>query len=283
MLLQAFLYNNRMKQLTKKLQRLLCKPKDIQQLRTLLEQAKTNKIISQEALQMIEGVLEVTKMQVRDIMVPRPQMIVVDIDDNLEKILPIIIESGHSRFPVIHESRDKVFGLLLAKDLLSYAFRRPDGRIFKTQDVLRPATFIPESKRLNILLKEFRLSHNHIAIVVDEYGGVSGLITIEDVLEEIVGEIEDEFDVDEDANIKKIYDNHYTIKALTPIEEFNQHFNSKLDDTAFDTIGGLVTREFAHLPKRGEKASIENFHFKVLHADSRRIRLLSLKTDVNEK
>jgi len=222
---------------------------------------------------MIEGVLQVSEMQVRDIMIPRAQMVVVERDAPLEKIIPVLTASAHSRFPVIGDSRDEVVGILLAKDLLAY-FGNNGPRVFNIRDVLRPAVFIPESKRLNVLLKEFRASRNHMAIVVDEYGGVAGLVTIEDVLEQIVGEIADEHDIDEDADIKPYKDDIYTVKALTTVNDFNEYFNADFSDEEFDTIGGLVMQSFGYLPKRGESADIGRFHFRVLHADNRRIYLL---------
>ena len=250
-------------------------PKDREQLVELLRDAQQRDLLDTDALAMIEGVLQVAEMQVRDIMVPRAQMTVVERDATLEKILPVIIESAHSRFPVIGDNRDEVVGILLAKDLLAYS--GPDGaKNFSVRDILRPAVFIPESKRLNVLLKEFRASRNHMAIVVDEYGGVAGLVTIEDVLEQIVGEIVDEHDIEEDAYIKKHNDNVYAVKALTPIEEFNDYFYSKFSDEEFDTIGGLVMQRFGRLPRRGEVITIDRFRFKVLNADSRRIHLMQV-------
>jgi magnesium and cobalt transporter len=228
-----------------------------------------------EALTMIEGVLQVAEMQVRDIMVPRAQMAVVERDAALDNILPVVIESAHSRFPVIDDNRDEVVGILLAKDLLAY-YGQDNAKNFNVRDILRPAVFIPESKRLNVLLNEFRASRNHMAIVVDEYGGVAGLVTIEDVLEQIVGEIVDEHDIEEDAYIMKHNDNVYAVKALTPIEEFNHYFFAKFSDDEFDTIGGLVMNRFGRLPRRGEVISIDRFRFKILNADSRRIHLLQV-------
>jgi hemolysin (HlyC) family protein len=202
-------------------------------------------------------------------------MAVVERDAALQDILPVVIESAHSRFPVIGENRDEVVGILLAKDLLAY-YGQDNAKNFNVRDILRPAVFIPESKRLNVLLKEFRASRNHMAIVVDEYGGVAGLVTIEDVLEQIVGEIVDEHDIEEDAYIKKHNDNVYAVKALTPIEEFNHYFFANFSDDEFDTIGGLVMHRFGRLPRRGEVISIDRFRFKVLNADSRRIHLLQV-------
>lgn len=241
----------------------------------LREITKEDHLIEDAALTMIEGVLEVYDMQVRDVMVARSQMVVIEADAALKDILPIIISSAHSRFPVIKESRDEIIGILLAKDLLKYAFSNTKN--FDIQTVMRPALFIPESKRLNVLLEEFQLNRNHMAIVLDEYGNVSGLLTIEDVLEEIVGEIEDEYDIDAtEQHINKISQKQYTLKALTPIEDFNEFFGTQLDEEIFDTIGGLITQQFGHLPKRGESVVINGLDFKVLHTDKRRIRSLQL-------
>ena len=254
---------------------LLGEPKDREQLVELLRDAQQRELLDPEALTMIEGVLQVAEMQVRDIMVPRAQMAVVERDATLDKILPTVIESAHSRFPVIGDNRDEVVGILPAKDLLAY-YGQDNAKNFNVRDILRPAVFIPESKRLNVLLKEFRASRNHMAIVVDEYGGVAGLVTIEDVLEQIVGEIIDEHDIEEDAYIMKHNDNVYAVKALTPIEEFNHYFFAEFSDDEFDTIGGLVMHRFGRLPRRGEVISIDRFRFKVLSADSRRIHLLQV-------
>jgi magnesium and cobalt transporter len=240
-----------------------------------LRGAQQNGLLDADALAMIEGVLEVSEMQVRDIMIPRAQMVVVERDASLAEILPTITESAHSRFPVIGENKDEVIGILLAKDLLPY-FLNGRAEEFNVRDIIRPAVFIPESKRLNVLLKEFRLSRNHIALVVNEYGGIDGLVTIEDVLEQIVGEIADEHDVEDQQFILKHGENNYTVKALTPIEEFNEYFGSNFSDQEFDTIGGLVMHEFGRLPRRGEVRRIGRFRFKVLHADSRRIHLLQV-------
>ncbi len=250
-------------------------PQNRQQLIEMLRESQQHHLLDADALAMIEGVLEVAEMQVRDIMIPRSQMIVVERDATLKEILPVITESAHSRFPVIGDNKDEVVGILLAKDLLSY-FPGSDSVAFNMRDILRPAAFIPESKRLNVLLKEFRASRNHMAIVVDEYGGVDGLVTIEDVLEQIVGEIADEHDIEGESYVMKHSDSSYTVKALMPIDEFNDYFDADLSDEEFDTIGGCLMREFAHLPKRGETLDLGRFHFKVLHADSRRIHLLQL-------
>jgi magnesium and cobalt transporter len=256
-------------------QALLVEPKDREQLTTLLRNAQQRNLLDADALSMIEGVMEVSEMQVRDIMIPRSQMVVVGHDVPPEEFLPIVIESAHSRFPVIGDNRDEVIGILLAKDLLAY-FTQQDREGFNIRDILRPAVFIPESKRLNVLLKEFRASRNHMAIVVDEYGGVAGLVTIEDVLEQIVGDIEDEHDFAEDLYIVRHNDVRYTAKALTPIEEFNNEFGTDFSDEEFDTIGGLLINQFGHVPVRGEETTVGRFKFKILRADSRRIHLVQI-------
>lgn len=252
---------------------LLGEPKDREQLVELLRDAQQRNLLDQDALAMIEGVLQVSDMQVREIMIPRAQMVVVEHGAAFEDILPTVVSSAHSRFPVIGENRDEIIGILLAKDLLAYC-KRSNGKSFSIRNIVRPAVFIPESKRLNVLLKEFRASRNHMAIVIDEYGGVAGLVTIEDVLEQIVGEIADEHDVDEDTYIKRLGDGTYTVKALTPIEDFNDYFGGDFSDEEFDTIGGVIMQAFGYLPKRGETIDIGRFQIKVLHADSRRIYLL---------
>ena len=249
--------------------------KDRDQLIEVLQEAQKNTVIDYDALTMIEGVIGVSEMQVRDIMIPRSQMVVVERDADLKVILQTVVESAHSRFPAVGENRDEVIGILLAKDLLPY-FLDGENIRFNLRDILRPAVFIPESKRLNVLLKEFRASRNHIAIVVDEYGGVAGMVTIEDVLEQIVGEIEDEHDVEEDAYILEHRNAEYTVKAITPIEDFNEHFQATFSDEEFDTIGGLVMNGFGHMPKRGEKLNLGDFHFKVLRASNRQIYLLQV-------
>jgi len=250
-------------------------PADNEQLLVLLRSVQQNNLFDADGLAMIEGVLEVDDMQVRDIMIPRTQVVMLERDASQDVLIRTIVKSGHSRFPVIGEGRDEVVGILLAKDLLLYAFELTGGRL-NVRDILRPAIFVPESKRLNVLLKEFRSSRNHMAIVVDEYGGVAGMVTIEDVLEQIVGEIEDEHDVEEEDTIRKHSEMHYTIKALTPVEDFNEYFDMGLPDDEFDTIGGLVVHEIGHLPRRGERVVIGNLLFKVLRADSRRVHMLQL-------
>ena len=233
-----------------------------------------------EEKSMLAGVLEVSETQVRDVMVPRSHMVVIDIDEEFDDILKVIIESGHSRFPVIGEDRDEVLGILLAKDLLRY-FGSDDAADVPLRKILRPAAVIPESKRLNALLKEFRASHNHMAIVVDEYGGVAGLLTIEDVLEEIVGEIDDEHDLEEAAFIRPEGDRNgkpcFAVRALTRVEDFNEFFECELEDEEYDTIGGLVMHELGRLPRRGESVDFGGFTFSVVKADRRRIDSLQVQ------
>jgi magnesium and cobalt transporter len=250
-------------------------PRDRDELIGVLREAEARELFDADALAMLEGVLQVADMQVRDVMVPRARMVVIDKSAALSQVLPKIIESGHSRFPVIGDSRDEVIGLVLAKDLLRH-FAEAEGATFSVREYLRPAPFIPESKRLNVLLKEFRASRNHMAVVADEYGGVAGLVTIEDVIEQIVGEIDDEHDVDEANQIVRHADRRFTVKALTPVEEFNDYFRTRLSDDEFDTIGGLVMHAFEHVPRRGEATTLGPCRFKVISADSRRIHLLEV-------
>jgi len=258
-------------------------PHNRDELLEVLRDAREREILDSEALGMIEGVMRVTQMQVRDVMLPRAQMVVIEHDAKLNELLPIIIDSAHSRFPVIGESRDEVLGLLLAKDLLSYALEKPQNE-FAIQNLIRPAVFIPESKRLNVLLKEFRLNRNHMAIVVDEYGGIAGLITIEDVLEQIVGDIEDETDKDEEeGNIKLLDNGEHAVKALTSIEEFNDFFKTNISDEAFDTVGGYITQQFGHMPKRGESVKLDGLEITVLLGSKRRLQLLSVKKPLHAK
>ncbi|MGH1461645.1 MAG: HlyC/CorC family transporter [Neptuniibacter sp.] len=251
-------------------------PRSREDLLTDLRQATDENLLDNEALTIMEGAMQVSDMQVRDVMIPRSQMVVVESDQTAKEFLPVVISSAHSRFPVIGETPDEVLGILLAKDLLPLIL---EGNLeqFDLKSKLRPVTYIPESKRLNILLKEFQITRNHMAIVMDEYGGVSGLITIEDVLEQIVGEIEDEHDSEEDeGNIKEFDDNTFIVKALTPVEDFNEYFAVGFSEEEFDTIGGIVTQHFGHLPKKDEEVRIDGFQFKVLSADTRRIRLLQV-------
>lgn len=253
---------------------LLREPEDREQLIELLHSAYENSLLDADALSMIEGVLQVSEMQVRDVMIPRSQMDVIDITIPPEKFIPFVIETAHSRFPVIEENKDDVIGILLAKDLLRYYA----GEDFEVRDMLRPAVFIPESKRLNVLLKEFRSNRNHIAIVVDEYGGVAGMVTIEDVLEQIVGDIEDEYDFDEtEDNIIRDINGKYRVKALTEIVDFNEALGTKFSDEEYSTIGGLVVSKFGHLPKRGEQITFNNMVFTALRADSRRLHSLNVE------
>lgn len=255
---------------------LIREPQDREQLMNVLRDAEERDLLSSEMLSMIESVLQVSEMQVREVMVPKSQMIVIEKDTSLETILPMVIESGHSRFPVLDTDGEDVIGILLAKDLLRYYFKKNIPE-FKMDEILRPVKFVPQSKRLDILLREFRVNRNHMAIVIDEYGHVAGLVTIEDVLEQIVGDIEDEYDIGEEDKIKKHDDVTYTVKASTPIEEFNEYFGSDLKTDEYDTIGGLLLKGFEHLPKRGETIKIDRFRFKVLHSDNRRIHLLEVK------
>ena len=250
---------------------LMREPEDTEQLIELLHGAYENSLMDADALAMIEGVLQVSEMRVGEIMIPRAQMDVIDINDPPEQFIPFVIETAHSRFPVIDKDRDDVIGILLAKDLLRH-YAEHDADI---RGMLRPAVFIPESKRLNVLLREFRASRNHMAIVVDEYGGVAGLVTIEDVLEQIVGDIEDEYDFDESAdNIRIDQAGRYRVKAATEIEDFNEVFATEFEDDAFDTVGGLVIHQLGRLPKRGEVIQLQDLRFTVLRADSRRVHTL---------
>jgi magnesium and cobalt transporter len=255
------------------LQQLSGEPQDREDLVEDMRDAGERGLVDEDSLEMLEGVIAVGEMQARDIMVPRSQMIVVDRDDPSEKLLPVVIESGHSRFPVIGEDRDQVVGILLAKDLLRHYAENANGE-FDIREVVRPAVFVPESKRLNVLLKEFRKNRHHMAIVVDEYGGVAGLVTIEDVIEQIVGDIADEYDVEEDQPIRRDGERQYTVRALTRITEFNEFFSVELSDEEFDTIGGLVAHAFGRVPRRGDAVRIDEFEFRVLRADRRRIDLL---------
>jgi magnesium and cobalt transporter len=250
-------------------------PEDREELLELLHGAFERKLLDADALSMIEGVLQVSEMTVRDIMIPRAQMDVVSVDDAPSEFIPLVLETRHSRFPVIGENKDDVVGILLAKELLNY-YRDPEA--FDLRDTLRPAVFVPESKRLNVLLRDFRANRNHIAIVVDEYGGVSGLVTIEDVLEQIVGDIEDEYDFDEsEDNIIAEANGRHRVKAQTEIGDFNAHFGTDFADDEFDTVGGLVLQAFGRLPKRGESTVLGDLRFRVVRADSRRLYTLQVE------
>lgn len=241
----------------------------------MLRDARRRKVLDNDEIAMLRGVLEVSEAQVRDVMIPRSQMVVLERAAPKEEALAIIIDSGHSRFPVIGEDRDEVVGILLAKDVLSYFISSPDEP-FDFDRFLRQPTFIPESKRLNTLLKEFRVSRNHMAVVVDEYGGTSGLLTIEDVLEEIVGEIDDEHDPLEAEPIQKQGDSRFQVRALTRIDEFNDYFKTDFLDEEYDTVGGLVIHELGRLPRRGESVSVDGFQFRVIQADRRRVHTLEV-------
>ena len=250
---------------------LLREPEDRDQLIALLHSAFERRLLDAEALSMIEGVLQVSETQVRDVMIPRSQMDVIDVAESPEAFIPYVIEKAHSRFPVFEDNRDNVIGILLAKDLLRFYAEEA----FNVREMLRPAVFVPEAKRLNVLLKEFRANRNHIAIVVDEYGGVSGLVTIEDVIEQIVGDIEDEYDFDEtEDNILVDRSGRYRVKAVTEIADFNAHFQSAFSNQDYDTVAGLVVGRFGRLPKRGETIVIDGFTFQVLRADSRKVHSL---------
>jgi magnesium and cobalt transporter len=249
-------------------------PEDREQLIELLHSSHERNLLDADALAMIEGVLQVSELHARDIMVPRSQMDVIDINESPDRFVPFVIQTAHSRFPVTSGNKDDIIGVLLAKDLLRYYAGEEE---FNVREMLRPVVFIPESKPLNVLLKEFRKNRNHIAIVVDEYGGVAGLVTIEDVLEQIVGDIEDEYDFDEvEDNIIQDKTGLYRVKAMTEIEDFNDKFGTDFSDDEFDTVGGLVLKRFGRVPKRGEQVSMEGFNFTVLRADSRRVHLLEV-------
>ncbi|NQD36852.1 CBS domain-containing protein [Permianibacter sp. IMCC34836] len=246
---------------------------------SLREAADTN-VVDRDTLTMLEGVLSVAELRVRDIMIPRSQMVVLDADADLAELLPKVVESGHSRYPVIGASRDQVDGILLAKDLLQFSLLSPEQarEQFDIHEILRPALVVPESKRLDSLLREFRSSRNHMAMVVDEYGGMSGLITIEDVLEQIVGEIADEYDFDDaEEYLRQLGDNEWHVRADMELEDFNQQFSTELDEEEFDTIGGAVANQFGHLPQRGEQLVMAGYELTVLASDSRRIKLLKIK------
>jgi magnesium and cobalt transporter len=262
------------------------KPKSVTQLLDIIRRAHQEGLVDADSLRMIEGVIQVSDTPVGDIMISRSEMYVIQKDMSFSEILQIAIKSAHSRFPVIGDNKDEVIGIMLAKDLLNYLSEEKEEK-FNFKDFLRPCLFIPESKRLGVLLNEFRKNRNHIAIVVDEYGGVSGLVTIEDVLEQIVGEIEDEHDYDTTTFIRKHKNNYYTIKAITPIEEFNAFFHTHFSDEEFDTIGGLILQGFGRLPKPGESITIQGIPFKVVKSNNRRIQILQtpmvVKQEGNEK
>lgn len=250
-------------------------PQDLDDLLDILREAREKRLLDTDALAMIEGVLQVSQMRVRDIMIPRAQMVVVSQNAELESIFPLVIEFCHSRYPVIEDDRSKVVGILLAKDLLAHVLQ---NKTLTVQKIMRQASVVPESKRLNILLKELRTNGNHMAIVVDEYGQAAGLVTIEDVLEQIVGEIEDEHDDhDDESYICQRNEHEYMIKALTPIEDFDEYFSTHLATDEYDTIGGFIVSQLEHMPKKGESLVVDNMRFEVIRADNRRVHLLKLK------
>jgi len=263
--------NKKKSKFARKIRNLLIRPKDKEHLGDILKQAFDKHMLDADSLMMLEGVLNVSEMQVRDIMIPRSQMDFIDISKKPEEFIPFVIETAHSRFPVIEGSMNDVIGILLAKDLLNFN----DGQDFELRDKLRPAIFVPESKRLNVLLKDFKKNRNHIAIVVDEYGGVSGMVTIEDVLEQIVGDIEDEYDYDEtEDNIIEEKSGKFRIKAATEIEDFNAFFATEYADEDFTTVGGLITNKFGYLPEKDEKITFDGFDITILRADSRQIHTI---------
>lgn len=249
------------------------------ELRKTLAKAQKDGVFDYDAGQMLEGVLEVSETRVRDTMIPRSQMVMVEGDAPIDQISKVVVDSGHSRFPVLNDDHEEVIGILLAKDLLRFFAENGDHSattVFNLNDALRPAIFVPESKRLNVLLREFKASRNHMAIVVDEYGGIAGLITIEDVIEHIVGDIDDEHDVENDVLIQEEADGSYTVQAITRIEEFNEELGCELDDEEYDTIGGLVMHQLGRVPRRNDKLVFEEFEFKVLRADRRKVDLVSV-------
>jgi len=250
-------------------------PKNTDELFDVLNDAEDRELINPETKLMIEGVLEVANMRVRDIMIPRSQMVTLDINAPIEDSLPIIVDSGHSRFPVVNEDIDRIEGILLAKDLLAYGFKQQDAA-FNLAEIIRTAIIVPESKKVEPLLKEFRSQRYHMAIVVDEYGGVSGLVTIEDILELIVGEIEDETDDEIEQDIKHLAGQVYQVKSLTELDDFNQYFNSQFDESSADTIGGIILHQFGHMPKKDETITIDDFEFKITAADTRRIQVIQV-------
>jgi magnesium and cobalt transporter len=258
-----------------KLSRFFWEPKNLDQVIDSLRRVSQQHVIDAETLAIVEGALSVSQLHARDVMIPRSQVVMVSRDASAEETLTLIAETAHSRFPVIDDDRDDVIGILLAKDLLAAVISA--GKFeFNLRELLRPAVFIPESKRLNVLLREFRTRRNHMAIVVDEYGGVAGMITIENVLEQIVGEIDDEHDIDDDAAILQRNDKTYVVKALTSLEDFNEHFHTSWSDDDFDTVGGFVTNQFGHVPERDEQITIDQFQFTVIRSDNRRIHLLEM-------
>lgn len=258
-------------------------PSSRDELLTFLREAGSRLRLDQDALAIIEGALQISDQQVREVLIPRSQVTAITVDQPPDEYLPVILETGHSRYPVVGENLDEVLGILLVKDLLPLLSQSQLNRDnFSLESILRPAMFVPESKRLNSLLKEFRDTHNHMAVVVDEYGGTAGIVTIEDILEQIVGDIEDEHDTDEEDDIRELDDGRYAIRALTAIDDFNERFDTEFSDEEFDTVGGLVMQRFGHLPRRGEYAQLGGWRFTVLNADNRRIRLLQAERQLDE-
>lgn len=252
-------------------------PNNISELMNVLRDAAKKQLFDDEALNIIFGALQVADMHARDIMIPRSSLVVVQEDQDPSELLPIVIESRHSRFPVVGDDMDDVKGILHAKDLLPLVLESDHSK-FSMKDCIRPATVVPESKRLNVLLQEFRTTRNHMAVVVDEYGQVSGAVTIEDVLEQIVGEIEDEYDVDDESFVKQLEPHSFHVKAAATVEDFNEYFATTIATDEFDTIGGVVLKAFGHVPERGESIELAGMQFEVLNADSRRLRLLRVNT-----
>ena len=275
------LTSNKRSFFSKVLQLFTTEPKNKGELVDIISDAQNRELINPETKQMIDGVLEVAEMRVRDIMIPRAQMVTIDRSSTLEEFLPIILESGHSRFPVVNEDIDHVDGILLAKDLLAFGFQTNQEN-FSLKDIIRPAIIVPESKKVEPLLQEFRSNRYHMALVVDEYGGVSGVVTIEDILEQIVGEIEDETDEDIEEDIKHLASNVYLVRALTELDIFNEFFSSNFDEDSAGTIGGVVLHNFNHMPQKDEITVIDNFEFKVLTADSRRMHMLQVTIPKNK-
>ncbi len=268
--------------LNKVIQLLRTEPKNKDDLVDVLVEAEGRELINPVTKQMIEGVLEVSEMRVRDIMIPRSQMVTIDINQSLPEFLPVILDSGHSRFPVVNEDIDHVDGIFLAKDLLAFSFNNSTEE-FSLNDIIRPAIIVPESKKVEPLLKEFRSNRYHMALVADEYGGISGLITIEDILEQIVGEIEDETDEDIEEDIKLLAGNVYLVRALTVLSDFNEFFNCEFDEKSADTVAGIVLQALNHMPEKGEQITLGHFNFKVLTADTRRMQMLQVTVDKEHK
>ncbi len=264
--------------LEKIVQTLSGEPRNREQLSEVIAEAELQNVIDPETREMIEGVMDVNELRVRDVMIPRAQMVTIDIEQSPQSFLPVVLESAHSRVPVVNESKDHIEGILLAKDLLAFAF--DSEKAFELSSILRPAVIVPESKRVDALLKEFRLKRYHMAIVVDEYGGVSGLITIEDILELIVGEIEDEFDIEDADNelIRPLNKHTYSVKALTEVDDFNDFFETDFNEEEADTIGGIVLKAFGHMPTTGDEVTINDIVFKITNADAR--RLIQLKVSI---